>query len=139
MRESARLRGGRVGWLQVFGGVMVVGEGAAWGTRWEGIITVCLGGCGLLLAWWSGVGTGSPGLGDGWQGDGGVLGALLDGGVFSLCSAGGVHALFVGELFSNSLAVGVDRGVTQSDGAEGDDVIAIASQSRRSSVLIRLC
>lgn len=92
-----------------------------------------------MLAWLSGVGTGSAGLSGGWQGDGGVLGALLEGGVLSLCWAGGVHAMSVGEFSSNALAMGVDRGVIRSIGVEGGDVLAILSQSRRSSVLILLC
>lgn len=144
MRESARLRGGRVGWLRVSGEVMVVlvgvvGEGFAWGTRCKGITTVCLGGCGLSLAWWCGVGTGSSGSSGGWQGEGGVLGALLDGGVCFLCWAGGVHAMSVGDFFSNALAVGADGGVTRSNGMEGGDVLAIASRSRSSLILTRLC
>ena len=139
MRESARLRGGRVGWLRFSGEVMVVGEGFAWGTRCKGIAAVCLGGCGLSLAWLSGVGTGSSGSSGGWQGEGGVLGALLDGGVCFLCWAGGVHAIVFGDFFSNALTVGANGGMTRSNGMEGGDVLAIASQSRSSSILTRLC
>lgn len=92
MRESARLRGGRVGWLCFSGSVVVVvlevgvgGEGVVWGARCEGTATVCVGGCGLSLAWCGGVGIGSSGSNGGWYGDGGVLGASLDGGVCSFC------------------------------------------------------
>jgi hypothetical protein len=77
-------------------------------------------------------------LSGGRQGDGGVLGALLDGGVCSLCWAGRVHAIFVGDILSNALTGGAEVGMTRCNGVEVGDVFAIPSQLEPSLVLTRL-